>query len=297
LRDKLDAYRSNRRKTLAGSGSLDLGLLSGVLLRNALFEEIGNETGWPTGDQIFLPAGRAFFSSLRSSVFGFLSANNKLDPLLREFGRFYEGLRAGIPRRGGGGDKELRRRVDEMSTIILAGEYVRERGRDYIKPAPDRKVVLAAASPGQQAVFPLLRVLAALPLMSEKTGQIVYVEEPEAHQSPITQRRLVDLTATVFNASKMPLQFVVTTHSPYVLTAVRNLVAAGRVRATADAEYRRRLDAVVSPAYVLRPDDVVIHRVREGRCEILGDEDSDVFVEDSVAGDLALQFRRIQELG
>ena len=44
-------------------------------------------------NQIFIPAGRSFFSNLQSSIFSFFSSNKSLDPFLIQFGSTYESFK------------------------------------------------------------------------------------------------------------------------------------------------------------------------------------------------------------
>jgi hypothetical protein len=57
---------------------------------------------------------------------------------------------------------------------------------------------------------------------------LIYLEEPEAHVFPDTQQKLVDLFARMANDPILSFDWVITTHSPYILTAFNTLIEAQR---------------------------------------------------------------------
>ncbi|MEA5421335.1 hypothetical protein VB712_19090 [Spirulina sp. CCNP1310] len=61
---------------------------------NDVIDQLGSV---PSFWQLFIPAGRSFFATLRNSIFGFLSENNNIDPFLIEFGGYYEQLKKSHP--------------------------------------------------------------------------------------------------------------------------------------------------------------------------------------------------------
>ena len=57
---------------------------------------------------------------------------------------------------------------------------------------------------------------------------LIYLEEPEAHVFPDTQKKLIDLFAWMANDPILSFDWVITTHSPYILTAFNTLIEAWR---------------------------------------------------------------------
>lgn len=171
-------------------------------------------------DVTYIPSGRAFFSVIRDNVFGFLSENIGIDPFLKSFGKFYEySKRATTTRR------TVKRidltEFDALSASILKGEYVSEKREDWLI-ADGKRIQVSSASSGQQEALPMLlglRAIIANPLSLWKRS--VVVEEPEAHLFPSSQKAVVEL---LFLASRLGAnsKFIITTHSPYVLSCVNN---------------------------------------------------------------------------
>lgn len=110
-----------------------------------------------------------------------------------------------------------------IASLILKGEYKRE-GSKISLAMKHGEVDIAHASSGQQEALPMLSVLIELGCISSPFHFIV--EEPEAHLFPESQRQLVRLFGAIYNNGH---SFFLTTHSPYILVALNNLIMAGNV--------------------------------------------------------------------
>jgi predicted ATP-binding protein involved in virulence len=254
--------------------------------------------------QLFIPAGRSFFANLQSNIFSFLSSNNALDPFLREFGSTYESIkRVRFTNRSRTEEKETKDIQDEINRLIeksLCGKHIHEKGKDFLEVADGRRISVANSSSGQQETLPLTTMLAALPFLSLSTaGQTVYIEEPEAHLFPNAQRSIVELIATVLNYRKEQLQFFITTHSPYVLTAINNLLQAGLLYGESSADIQTQLEKIISRYKALDVSDLSAYVLMDGKCSSIVCLDSgliDAQVIDSVSDDLAVEFDKLLSL-
>jgi predicted ATP-binding protein involved in virulence len=143
-------------------------------------------------------------------------------------------------------------------------------------------------------------MLATLPfLASSRTGQTVYIEEPEAHLFPSAQRNIVELIATVFNCRKEQLQFFITTHSPYILTALNNLLQAGILYQESSGDVQRQLEKIVSRYKSLDVSDLSAYVLMDGKCRSIVCPETgliDAKVIDSVSDDLAIEFEQLLNL-
>lgn len=175
--------------------------------------------------QLFIPAGRAFFTSVGKAVAAFEQARI-LDPVTVRFGRLFASLRdEGLlrwerPAPGLSGD---------LMQQLFGGKIVIKRGEEYVDTTDGRRVPFTSLSSGQQELLPLWLALdfwVRRPSRSQ-FSQLTYIEEPEAHLFPTAQSALVQLLASIVASSKNSLSIVVTTHSPYVLSKINNLVKAG----------------------------------------------------------------------
>jgi hypothetical protein len=170
---------------------------------------------------IFIPAGRSFFSLLQKNIFRFLGTYNNIDPFLTEFGIFYEGV------------KQIKFDVPpEAQTLIndiLKGDYIPE--ENLLQLADGSKITLELLSSGQQEALPLALAFAYIISLRRKPSEYtnIYVEEPEAHLFPDAQEEITRLISFLRYNAEHEVKFVITTHSPYILAAFNNLIKAGKL--------------------------------------------------------------------
>lgn len=258
---------------------------------------LGEEAGFT---QVFVPAGRAFFANLQGSVFSLISTNARIDPFMAEFGRFYEGAKRypsrGLPLEQG----DLEARMDALTDSILKGKHIQEKEQDFLQIPDGRKVAITSASSGQQETLPLAIILTLLAYIRQADrGFTVYIEEPEAHLFPTSQRAIVQLLAMVFNISRSPLQFVVTTHSPYILTAMNNLMQAGLLTSRLPKAEHAKVHGIVPAEQILPPDAVRAYVLEEGVSKLICCEETGLISAetiDGVSNDLSIQFGELLEM-
>jgi len=174
---------------------------------------------------LFIPAGRSFFANLKQNVFSFLSKNIEIDPFLKEFGAAYESARNIYSYRSNFLKNDTTK-VDELINEILCGKYSNTKDDDWIE-TPNRKVRLINSSSGQQESLPMLLVLSFFPFVQNmSSSSTFFIEEPEAHLFPHAQKKIMELIGLTYNLCSRRNNFVITTHSPYILSALNNLIAA-----------------------------------------------------------------------
>ncbi|ENN2390375.1 AAA family ATPase [Vibrio alginolyticus] len=178
----------------------------------------------------FIPASRSFFANLQKNIFTFLASNLDIDPYLKEFGSLYEASKRWYSMPFITKSKPpLYKELSAGLTAVVGGEYSYQDEQDWIH-AKSGSVNLANASSGQQEALPMLLVLSTWPLMSSLGGDMegrskLFIEEPEAHLFPTSQSSVVSLLSSLY--SKTETDLFVTTHSPYILSALNNLILAG----------------------------------------------------------------------
>lgn len=184
-------------------------------------------------DVTYIPSGRSFFSTIKDNVFGFLSENIGIDPFLKNFGRYYEYSKQ-VTRFREPKNKGALKEFDAISKTIIKGSFSAEKKEEWIISG-EKKIALVNASSGQQEALPLIMVLRHEIMGAEPMGtRAIIVEEPEAHLFPTSQKAIVDMVFLVKkNAGN--IKFIITTHSPYILSCVNNsmLKASGSVKISA----------------------------------------------------------------
>jgi hypothetical protein len=270
-----------------------------IAATNRIYELIKDELREVCGySQLFVPAGRSFFSNIQSSIFSFLSENRSLDPFLIEFGKFYENFKRYAfndefhPNR-----KDVH--FDKLVAQILNGTYSREKDKDFLVHEDLRKVNLTYASSGQQETFPLVTTLKMLHnIRFSRYGSTIYIEEPEAHLFPTAQKRIVQLLARTFNLSKTRYQFIITTHSPYILSSFNNLIEAGKLYKSKRVD-DKKLFAIIPNDEIIAPELLVAYALNKGEKKTLIDGESNLIgnnILDSVSDEIAIEFGQLLDL-
>jgi predicted ATP-dependent endonuclease of OLD family len=223
----------------------------------------------------YIVAERNYVSLLSNALFGLNEMGTKLPTLFNKFGNDYAGSRSqGIV-------KEYR--------DILGVDFQHLNGTDNILLQNYQTLPLSQGSSGIQGTVPLLVVYDAivakqnLAWLSGKkdTGQIV-IEEPELNLFPETQYKLVKylvkhnyadsishLTAgasqdsnktTALNITQFQIlnELVITTHSPYILSALNNLMYAWQIGVASKFAWTE-VDDIIPLDYWLDPSEVSAH--------------------------------------
>lgn len=248
--------------------------------------------------QIFIPAGRSFFTSIDKALVAFESSGI-LDPVTRDFGRRYTSLRERIFNRSNENPNVLVRR---LYSEILGGTIRNSNGSFYIESNDGRIVPFSALSSGQQELLPLAAFLSALlpnttnalrpaPLSLERS---IYIEEPEAHLFPQAQSGIVELLASLVN-KKRTARLLITTHSPYVLAKFNNLIKAGQLNRT--KKDQKVLEGIIPSTYWIPPSAVSAYAIIDGHAKNIIDEDGLIFAEylDDVSLDISKEFSNLLE--
>lgn len=195
----------------------------------------GNEKIFST-KILFVPASRTLFVKyFTNNIFAFLANNFDLDPLIINFGSNYENAQR-LYRiineseslfQDKKDDKKLYNQIKLITEKILSGSYRREKDQDWLYHADGRKINLIDASSGQQEALPMLLILLVFSFFPDSESNQFFIEEPETHLFPSAQRDMVELF-TLLYANKN-CRFFLTTHSPYILTALNNKIMAANV--------------------------------------------------------------------
>jgi hypothetical protein len=255
-----------------------------------------------TGSQLFIPAGRAFFTSL-GSVYAAFERGGLLDPITREFGATFALVRDAGARRLRAPPRASTRQIVErfrpeaLSKEFFGGEIRLGKQKEYVETDDGRRVPFSVLSSGQQELLPLWLSLdlysARLSSGAEGLNE-VFIEEPEAHLFPSTQSKLIEYLCVLSNLSIRSRMFV-TTHSPYVLTKINNLMVAFQVgQKTAT---RAKVERIVPHQAWVDPDRTCAYALQDGGSRsIIKDGLIDASYIDSVSGDLAREFDQLLRL-
>ena len=261
--------KSHYKNLLESKSINDPRIYRGFLAFNEVLEDYihGGPLKQSFQDSIFIPASRSFFANLQKNVFSFLANNIAIDPLIKEFGSVYESSKThydhGLVIPVEGQDfSSLREEVKQEIEKILVGQYVYEDNQDWIISSK-RKINLANASSGQQEALPLLVVLSSWEYYFTKVRpSTFFIEEPEAHLFPVSQRRLIGLFSRLYKS--VGHNFLLTTHSPYILTALNNLIMASNLAEEKKEKLNGEIKKVIGADEPIKFEDVGAYTIENG---------------------------------
>jgi len=247
---------------------------------------------------IYIPSGRSFFNILKSNIFFLaLQKGTNIDPFILEFGNYYENTKEIA-------FDELKNKnskIIQLAKEILKGDYIYNPrdNSDYLITTQGTRLELINSSSGQQEVMPiLLLVIFLLTNTKNNTKKFLVVEEPEAHLYPTTQNQVVDFLANAYNESNKNLKFFITTHSPYILTSLNNLIQAHNTFLK-QPDKENEISKVIDKDKWVDFENVSVYYLENGKCQsVLDDEDrliNATFI-DKVSDDIGKKFNKLIDI-
>lgn len=154
---------------------------------------------------IYIPAERLLISTFSNSMFSLLEAGATIPECISRFGALYE---------------SARRRRKEILIDILNIKVQFDKENDTVTMTDKTQINLKQASSGILSILPLWTVLEFNLRTSAKN--FILIEEPELNLYPTVQLDLINwiMEKMIYSRSSI----VITTHSPYILTAIDDLI-------------------------------------------------------------------------
>ncbi len=221
----------------------------------------------------YITAERVFISILADALYGLINLGTKLPQLFSRFGNKFQSARK---------EKEVWDYIN-----ILNAKYAHSNGIDYVIMSNGEKIFLSDASTGLQGAMPMLVVFDSIVNSINKKSKfqvnktnLLVVEEPELNLFPETQKKVVDYiignnfdTLDSTDVKDYKNQLIITTHSPYILTSLNNLMYAHEVgKIHAD-----EVEKVIERKYWLNPNDVSGYELKtDGTCEDIFDREENL---------------------
>ena len=148
---------------------------------------------------------------------------------------------------------------------ILKGEYKNSDGEELLKLSDNEFIKLNYASSGQQEAVWITNMLFYYMLGNMKTYFII--EEPESHLFPEAQKAITELISIAKNDKNKVL---ITTHSPYILGSINNLLYADKIGKSKNKEM---VEELVSPHMWLSHSVMGAYYLANGVLENILDEE------------------------
>ena len=191
-----------------------------------LFQEI--KKVFTKDNYIYIPAGRSFFTMLSKNIFSIIENGVEIDYIFTQFGRLFQNTKKEFENLNKKISKKDLLFIENRYKELLKGTYAFEDDEDRIYINKDEFLPLNQISSGQQELLPALLIL--LSVLNSKTSTTIIFEEPEAHLFPKDQQRLIELLIYILNHTQSGNRLIITTHSPYILSVLNNLIYAGKLK-------------------------------------------------------------------
>lgn len=186
----------------------------------------------------------------------------------------------------------------DFNIQMLNIAFKHEASEDSIVIGKDKTIPLNAASSGIQSLVPLLLVLHYAITKREYSSFVI--EEPECNLFPTKQ---VVLLKEILRTVKHPTRtLTITTHSPYLLSVMNNLLFAGMLTEQYDEGIKKYVDEIVPEEYQLKACDCSVYSLGKDinggeYCSSLMDAETgmiDFNSLDGVSEELAGEFEALQ---
>lgn len=222
---------------------------------------------------VYIPAGRSMITLL-SQQFSYIYATmddmqkrsldsctkDYLERILRlkpEFSEGLQGLTAYSTKKTGLSKKLIAQALD-LIKMILRGTYRCNNGEEQIVLDDGKYVKINFSSSGQQECVWILNLLFYYLIRQNRI--LFIIEEPESHLFPESQKYITELIALVKNCGH---SVVLTTHSPYVLGTLNNLLYAK----TLPDQYSQKANTVIPESLWLDYHSFDSWFVKDGKIE------------------------------
>ena len=169
-------------------------------------------------DSTYIPSERNLAITLADSLYALIQIKAPLPDLFLKFGNIFLTAR------------KQKENFDYQK--IIGVDYFHKDGRDFIRLPSGKDIPINDASTGIQGTITLLTVFDYVIKTSLKK-ELLVIEEPELNCFPHTQYKLmkhfIENNFNILSNQNHSNQLLITTHSPYMLTSLNNLIYAYKI--------------------------------------------------------------------
>jgi len=199
-------------------------------------------------DSIYIPSERNFLHLIAENTLGLINNNVQIPKHLLNSGQDYEKAIQTI--------KEL-----PLTIIDKKVKYKREGKTSYIYHSETEKVDLLESASGLQSVIPILLLVEYSKSLKEKYNFNFVVEEPELNLYPKAQHELIKYL--VKNCLFDRKNLIITTHSPFVLASINNLLLAY----DKGQKNPKEVSKIIKKESWLNPKNFIAYELKNGKAK------------------------------
>jgi predicted ATPase len=206
-----------------------------------------------SNDSIYIPTERAFLHLIAENTLGLINNNVQIPKHLLNSGQDYEKAIQTI--------KEL-----PLNIIDKKIRYKREGKTSYIYHNETDKVNLLESASGLQSIIPILLLVEYSNTLKDKYNFNFVVEEPELNLYPKAQHELIKYL--VKNCLLERRNLILTTHSPFVLASINNLLLAFDKGQSNPKEVAK----IIKKESWLNPKNFIAYQLKNGKAYKIMDD-------------------------
>jgi predicted ATPase len=204
-------------------------------------------------DSIYIPTERNILQIISTNIIGLINNDIQIPKYLLNSGQEYEKAINTI--------KEL-----PLTIIDKKIKYKREGQKSYIYHNETERVDLLESASGLQSVIPILLLVEYSKSLKDKYNFNFVVEEPELNLYPKAQHELIKYL--VKNCLVDRKDLIVTTHSPFVLASLNNLLLAFDKGQTKPKEVNK----IIKKESWLNPKNFIAYELKNGKAKLIMDD-------------------------
>jgi predicted ATPase len=204
-------------------------------------------------DSLYISSERNFLHLIAENTLGLINNNVQIPKHLLNSGQDYEKAIQTI--------KEL-----PLSLIDKNLKYKREGKSSYIYHNETEKIDLLESASGLQSIIPILLLVEYSKSLKDKYNFNFVVEEPELNLYPKAQHELIKYL--VKNCLFERKNLILTTHSPFILASINNLLLAFDKGKTKPKEVAK----IIKKESWLDPKNFIAYELKNGKAKKIMDD-------------------------
>jgi len=221
----------------------------------------------------YVPSERNLLAVLNKAVWSLVHSSVDFPESITSFAKEFE---------------QARNVRNKMAIKFLKIQFEHTDGIDRLLYADNQSITLSQSASGYQSIIPLLLVVEH---QRQQSKRRFIIEEPELNLYPTAQKDLIYSLVGGLDPEKTyhDAEWVITTHSPYVLTSYNTLMLAYKVSQRSD-ELRAEVEKIIPARYWINPDDFAAYYVDNGTVRSIISETTGMIADnelDDVSNDFA----------
>ena len=231
-------------------------------------------------DSIYIPSERSFLHLIEGNTLGLINNKINIPTHILNIGQEYEKALNTI--------KEI-----PLSLIDKKFNYKREGKTSYIYHNQNERINLLESSSGLQSIIPILLLVEYSKSLKEEYNFNFIVEEPELNLYPKTQHELIKYL--VKNCLLDGKNLILTTHSPFILASINNLLLAfdkGQNR-------QKEVNKIVKNESWINPKNFIAYQLKNGKATKIMDDKLGQIKEnviDVISDNFSIEFDKLLDL-